>query len=243
MKPLFKSIAVFLLLGFVTTVAVAWGLAISSDVNGAPRMNFRNGFGMTEYFSPQQGTAWVFNSARSTGLMHITSANHGPHPGDGSGSIAADHVALQHDIPSWSVMRHGDPVGIFNALFIEEACGWPMLAMTQRHRFGQKPAPPTMDVDGLHLSPDLQRFGPGAYLPLRFIWPGALIDSAIFGWFYFSIFAFPGIVIRSRRRQRGACPRCGYDLRGAEHEKCPECGAAIVPSKTPSQPEIASAAR
>ena len=23
---------------------------------------------------------------------------------------------------------------------------------------------------------------------------------------------------------RGACPRCGYDLRGADHDACPECG-------------------
>jgi hypothetical protein len=23
---------------------------------------------------------------------------------------------------------------------------------------------------------------------------------------------------------RGACPTCGYDLRGADHDACPECG-------------------
>lgn len=23
---------------------------------------------------------------------------------------------------------------------------------------------------------------------------------------------------------RGACPDCGYDLRGADHDACPECG-------------------
>ena len=27
------------------------------------------------------------------------------------------------------------------------------------------------------------------------------------------------------RRKRGLCVACGYDLRGAEHEACPECGA------------------
>ena len=27
------------------------------------------------------------------------------------------------------------------------------------------------------------------------------------------------------RRRRGQCERCGYDLRGAAHERCPECGA------------------
>jgi hypothetical protein len=34
---------------------------------------------------------------------------------------------------------------------------------------------------------------------------------------------------RSRLRLRqGLCPACGYDLRGAAHERCPECGAAVA---------------
>jgi hypothetical protein len=42
-------------------------------------------------------------------------------------------------------------------------------------------------------------------------------------------------VLRRERRQRqrraaGACESCGYDLRGAAHERCPECGAGVVPA-------------
>ena len=33
---------------------------------------------------------------------------------------------------------------------------------------------------------------------------------------------------RLRRRQRGACEQCGYDLRGSP-ERCPECGATPPP--------------
>jgi hypothetical protein len=29
------------------------------------------------------------------------------------------------------------------------------------------------------------------------------------------------------RREAGLCPACGYDLRGAKHERCPECGSAV----------------
>ncbi len=29
---------------------------------------------------------------------------------------------------------------------------------------------------------------------------------------------------------RGTCPACGYDLRGAEHDACPECGWQAAPA-------------
>lgn len=72
----------------------------------------------------------------------------------------------------------------------------------------------------------------------RSISPFALTErgAAVPTWF----FALLGVIIalpparalrRARllrlRRARGLCPSCGYDLRGAEHERCPECGASV----------------
>ncbi|HEV2296000.1 MAG TPA: hypothetical protein VGR35_19295 [Tepidisphaeraceae bacterium] len=38
-------------------------------------------------------------------------------------------------------------------------------------------------------------------------------------------------VLRERQRmsrlRRSLCPTCGYDLRGADHDRCPECGTAV----------------
>jgi rRNA maturation endonuclease Nob1 len=62
------------------------------------------------------------------------------------------------------------------------------------------------------------------------IWKGAAINSALFGWMYFCVLAFPGIVIRARRKRRGRCSDCGYDLRATPHGNCPECGTAIAKS-------------
>jgi predicted amidophosphoribosyltransferase len=35
--------------------------------------------------------------------------------------------------------------------------------------------------------------------------------------------------LRRRRRERGLCPQCGYDLRGSRDSgRCPECGTGFV---------------
>ena len=62
-------------------------------------------------------------------------------------------------------------------------------------------------------------------LPLRPIWPGFAINTVFYAailWLLaFGLFAARRVI----RRKRGLCLKCGYDLRGAEHEVCPECGA------------------
>ncbi len=64
-------------------------------------------------------------------------------------------------------------------------------------------------------------------IPLRPMWPELLANTLM----YAAAFALGAISIRTlatvrgrRRRERGLCPRCGYDLRGTAAERCPECG-------------------
>lgn len=48
-------------------------------------------------------------------------------------------------------------------------------------------------------------------------------------WMPFSLATVPTVALWYRDRRgtgSGHCRRCGYNLTGAEHEKCPECGAA-----------------
>ena len=61
-------------------------------------------------------------------------------------------------------------------------------------------------------------------------WGGCIVDASLAaavgfagGWCSAAlIFSACG----RRRNSRGACPACGYDLRGASACQCPECGAA-----------------
>ncbi len=60
-------------------------------------------------------------------------------------------------------------------------------------------------------------------LPLRPIWPGFAVNTIFYAallWLPFAPFALRRLI----RQRRGLCPACGYDLRHAEHEACPECG-------------------
>jgi len=62
-------------------------------------------------------------------------------------------------------------------------------------------------------------------LPYRPIWTGAVLNTLLFASVVWLILFLPGVVRRMERRRLGRCEVCGYDLRGAGHGVCPECGA------------------
>lgn len=113
-----------------------------------------------------------------------------------------------------------------------EVWGWPAPALETRDRgvlmnpsgATWAPAPGT----GGTLSPAIDAgIGvPGTFvrLPLRPTWPGFFIDAALYGGAVWILLVTPGVVVRWRRKRRGRCPACGYELAGLD--TCPECGRA-----------------
>ncbi len=58
------------------------------------------------------------------------------------------------------------------------------------------------------------------YLPILAVWP---------------VVAFlRGPHLRRRRRKRGLCVDCGYNLFGLPEPRCPECGLPTAPSRDPT---------
>ena len=62
-------------------------------------------------------------------------------------------------------------------------------------------------------------------LPLRPIWPGFAINTLVYAVIAWTLTIGPFTIRRVIRRKHGRCVNCGYDLSHAEHEVCPECGA------------------
>ncbi len=61
--------------------------------------------------------------------------------------------------------------------------------------------------------------------PLRPVFPGFLINTLFYTVILWLLWSAPFATRRLIRKRRGRCPRCGYDLRHAVHDACPECGA------------------
>ena len=89
--------------------------------------------------------------------------------------------------------------------------GWPLRCIAGE-RWHEWHGPPGMLVAS------------GAQWPNRVIWSGMAINTVFYALILWLPFA-PFVLRRSIRRKRGHCIKCGYDLRGAEHEVCPECGS------------------
>ncbi len=106
------------------------------------------------------------------------------------------------------------------------AYGWPLRCMTARmERWTEEISPQNFAMKIVWRGAwriELPKKDLPAALPLRPIWGGLLVDSMLFG----ALIGSPwwvASVVRRRRRKKGLCVWCGYDVKGLRG-KCPECG-------------------
>ena len=100
-------------------------------------------------------------------------------------------------------------------------CGWPFKALYFDHCMIYRNSIPVR----FKTTSMMIRYHELPYLPLVF---GFLINSFLYGVIIWFFFGGMNELTRLLRRHRGLCEGCAYDLRGTEHEACPECGAEIA---------------
>lgn len=78
---------------------------------------------------------------------------------------------------------------------------------------------------------DREAFTTGTSSTTRILWLGVLGDLSILAAFAAIIFSLVKLRSEIRWGKPGHCTECDYDLTGLAANKCPECGAAVNPSK------------
>lgn len=216
------SITLVLLLGAIVNLAVAWTCAFFYNP-GAIRVSIP----ATTQTTPEARAVWdkVFGQCVYADRFDDARDVTGALPSSTYGSVIFQLHELHqtgigvHHIYLSDMIRPRPP-----SLTITRA-GWPMLAFEAWSIAGQPLRIQPGDHNAIVLRMPLKG-GPGSRrieLPYRPIMRGFLINTIVYG-SVFWIFARM-VALRSHlRRKRGLCVNCGYDLRGTQHQRCPECG-------------------
>jgi hypothetical protein len=220
MRPWLIRIVVCLILGAVTTVAVAWGSSAIGEAN-TPAWTVAH---RSEPLDPGLERVWTehFGSAHFlTGAFEeetLISAVELPTVTVWRARMLASRQFFLQSLPQ-------DGVGATASMFIH-AAGWPVASFRGEMIFG-----PSIQMH------DVLEFG-DTRVPTGLLWPGFAIDTLFYAAIGFGVFFGFASAKRAIRRARGRCPQCGYDLRGHRHEGtpgeprrheglaagCPECG-------------------
>ncbi|MGI9013440.1 MAG: hypothetical protein ACR2GY_04230 [Phycisphaerales bacterium] len=215
-----------LILGGITTVGVAWGLATfrvwplgGHDIE---RVETYNGYFVSVGRWDRFGltSAWV---SKETGATEPDLKK-----------------SIEEIAPSWCAAtvraRVLEPIGTAGFVYnIFDAYGLPAAAMSYEHEreFTVATALRTTRLaHGLELKNRTRPapagggilIQPDPIIPLRPIFPGFIINTLFYALIWFGALAACGFAKRTLRTRRGRCIECNYDLRGDFDAGCPECG-------------------
>ncbi len=233
MKRIARWLIVYLLLGIVTTIAVAWACAAWVDPYTTAQPSPRRSGGAMD---GRHYTIWMVGEHAAIGTARTVSFWGDPSYTDlfPSGPFFGPPDPL---IPNWApflVPSADIPAGPQHVR-VADGRGWPFLAMWSGLSYDEPIQLPTKTptiTHGLVLNPSAMS-GPSPettvrMLPLALIWSGFLADTAIYSLVWFVLLMLIVAGRRALRSRQGCCVTCGYDLRGTPHGQCPECGTALT---------------
>ncbi len=224
MKRRLLIIAIFLLLGAVVNVAVAWGLAIrpvDHPLSASQRYVRREP--LTTNLTVRPGELVI---SQVNGRVI---ADYFP----GYAPTRVDERAYRSLVPSWSAFFDRDPVLEYAHLhprvdwfFTERAAGWPCLSLRGTRADGIRDQQISSISSGLITWKRLPKPGTArGAIPLLPIWPGFALNTLVYAAILWLAFLGPFALRRFLRVRRGLCPKCAYPM--GESAVCTECGIAL----------------
>lgn len=225
------QVTIFLLIGAIVNVAVAWGFAlVDRDLDFFGRFDgietgfWYGGASIESFCLDVPGEFWACQKPkRWVGSGIFQTWWEGP-----------DAEAEMHKhIPPWSLFRQGDPIVLLaehgelrDIDYSERATGWPMLAFryTRVDELKSNGQLTLVSSDGLLLLPWVPA-GWRSDLPLRPLWRGFAVNTILCAGLLWVVVAGLIALCRERRTRRGLCPSCRYP-RGTS-PVCTECGELL----------------
>jgi len=224
-RSIVTRVVVFLLLGAIVNVAVAWGFALWVDPTEA---HYQFGVDRTQ--------PWLWTLARFDALgTTLLFSNRGP---DHGAKFPTTGASPRQSAPTWSGLVQ--PLSDFGGELITDEYrlvdgrGWPVRALTlycTALRLEGSTAPAIskrwlIDLDPSMSSPiDWGGWATFRRLPLRPLWPGFAINTIFYAAILWLVFAAPGVLRRRRRIKRGLCLACAYPV--GTSPVCTECGKPV----------------
>jgi len=228
----------FAALGFATALTVAWSLAAATPE--APRGPMAYPY-LLRLDLEREWPLWVTRDESTAGVREVRAVQVRAESSPGDAPVLAEIPAEADPM----VRRAGRLYEQWSAAepratrVVIRQIGWPARCLWgwQKSRIGS-PANPnavgaaTMRYYG-HIGLGVRSrvaFGPKVPAWRKvLVWysmpVGLAVNTALYGAWWLAVVLGARAVLRWRRRRRGLCARCGYDLRGlGEGEVCPECG-------------------
>ncbi len=223
MKRRLLIIAIFLLLGAVVNVAVAWGCAVWMDPR-LPDARERVGAGQGEGY-------WIIWERHTTGALRVVSRWLDEGAGGGLSQDFIDEPARPL-VPAWASFASPDhePASLAYHACVATARGWPCLSLAgglHLEIFPFEPTTPQVDtlwaialdedrVDDPNKHWDLR------LLPFRPLLGGFALNTLFYAVLLWLLISGPFALRRFLRLRRGLCPKCAYPM--GESVVCTECG-------------------
>jgi len=199
-RRIITRVIVFLLLGAIVNVAVAWGYGLWSspdEQNGeilepATVALIRQRFGMPSLLPDETVGYQTYGSGLTFQVIH-------------------DGISIQGSTLSWAHTA------------ISVACGWPARSM-RCGVISQNGA-----IEYLHSIQPPKGFSASVLpmLPCAPLWPGFAINTIFYAAILWLFFTVPFALRRHRRIKRGQCPACAYPI--GTSPVCTECGNPVQP--------------